>query len=94
MLTDNFLIIFYLPQAPYFLIYILSFFDESLGLILPGIGKRREFNNTPSIEVLKINYTDFDKTFADYGHSLIYYGHVKKLPGYVPPSENWTPATW
>ena len=72
--------------------YLYSFFDESVRLILPAIGTVRRYDNRLSRELLKIEYTPLEKTFADYGHSLIYYGHVEKLSGYVPPSADWNPA--
>ena len=70
----------------------MSFFDPAVQFVFPRLGKFPTYDNKPSREVLGLEYRSTEVTMSDYGHSLIYYGHAKKLPGYVPPSSGWTPA--
>jgi hypothetical protein len=72
--------------------WIMRFFDPVIAFVFPRIGKFLTYDNKPSREMLGIEYKPLDVMFSDYGHSLIYHGHAKKLPGYVPPSPTWTPA--
>jgi hypothetical protein len=73
--------------------WIVSWFDDGVRLVLPGLGKITRFENQPSREVLGIEYKPVKATLVDYGHSLIFHNLVKKTPGYKPPFEGWTPAT-
>jgi len=79
--------------APYFALYLASFVDKSVALILPAIGEFTEFDNTPSKEVLKLEYTDVTKTLTDAGHSAVYHKLVKRPGKYAPPTPDWTPLT-
>jgi nucleoside-diphosphate-sugar epimerase len=78
--------------APCPALWIASFFDKGLAMVLPTVGLFPEYDNTPSKEILKITYTDMDKSMADAGHAAIYWGISKKKRGYKQPSADWTPV--
>jgi nucleoside-diphosphate-sugar epimerase len=80
-------------KAPYFLLYLISFFNASAAAILPGWGKVTLVDNEPSRTVLKIDYHPIERTMCDSGHSLIFHGFISKKEGYAPPSTNWTPLS-
>jgi len=80
-------------EAPYLMMWVVGLFDPTIRMLLPSIGKSTEYDNTASREVLKIEYTSLEKSFADYGHALVYHNFVKKTPEYAPPRPDWTPAT-
>ena len=75
------------------MMWMLSFFDEAIAFLLPMLSEFTLFDNTPSQEVLGIEYRPMEETMKDYCHSLIYFGYVKRLPGYTAPSSGWTPAS-
>lgn len=79
-------------EAPYFAMWILSFFDASIRLVLPGWGKWSEFDSTPSREVLKVEYHPIADTIAMYGHSLVFHKLSRKLSGYTAPTDGWKPV--
>jgi nucleoside-diphosphate-sugar epimerase len=78
-------------EAPYPLLWIASFFDKNVALLLDAVGSFTEFDTTPSKEILKIEYMDLYKTLADTGHSLVHFGLVPKSGQYHLPRPDWTP---
>jgi len=69
-------------EAPYFLLYLRSFFDKSLAIVLPDFGKDLKVENSRMIKVLGINPIDLHKTVIDMAYSLIDRGMAKKMPNY------------
>lgn len=80
-------------QAPKPLLWLASWVDKSVALVYPMLNRATIYDNTPSKEILGIQYHDLESTFAAYGHSLIYHGMVKKSSSYQPPRPDWTPMT-
>ena len=72
---------------------MLSFLVPAMRLVLRRIGKVTRYDTTPSKEVLGLEYRPIETTISDYGHSLVFHGLARKLPGYKPPSENWSPES-
>lgn len=71
---------YYIPtwHAPYFTLWLYSFFDNSTRLILSRINKSYTYSNRKMIEVLGINPRDMRKTLLDTVHCLIACGALKK----------------
>jgi nucleoside-diphosphate-sugar epimerase len=78
-------------EMPYSAMWVMAWFDELTNQFVAGYGSYPIFDNKPSKDILRIQYIPLKKTLADTGHSLVYHGHSRKLPGYKPPREGWTP---
>ena len=66
-------------RAPKFLVWILSWFDPQLTLILPGVGKTNwQLSNDRMIKVLGIEPRDTKEAAISMGYSLIELGIVQK----------------
>ena len=70
-------------RAPKFLVWILSWFDPQLTLILPGVGKTNwKLSNDRMVKVLGIEPRDTKEAAISMGYSLIELGIVKKTAKY------------
>jgi nucleoside-diphosphate-sugar epimerase len=78
-------------QAPNVLIWLASWFDKTSAAIYPALDTFPEFDHSPSVDVLGINYIPTSISLEDLAHSLIYHGIVPKQSKYHPPSGDWTP---
>jgi dihydroflavonol-4-reductase len=79
--------------APYFIMWIASFFNSGAAAVLPSWGKKTLFDNQPSKDVLKISYHPVERSICDAGHSLIFHEFVTRKAGYTPPKPDWAPLT-
>ncbi|XP_015915817.1 uncharacterized protein [Parasteatoda tepidariorum] len=68
--------------APYFAVWLNSFFDKTAKSILPRIGREFRFDNKRMKEELGITPTELNQTLIDTAYSLIEGGFVKKQKKY------------
>lgn len=68
--------------APYFAVWLNSFFDKMTRTILPRIGREFRFDNKRMREVLGITPRDLNQTLIDTAYSLIENGFIKKSKKY------------
>ena len=78
-----------LSTAPYALVWLLGWFDKSVRMILPSIGKKTKVDNARMREVLGVEPRDIKDTFIDMVYSMIEKGMIKKTKAYNgPPKAN------
>ncbi|KAI0228540.1 putative anthocyanidin reductase, partial [Lamellibrachia satsuma] len=74
-----------LHTAPYALVWLLSWFDKTIQMILPAIGKESKVDNTRMREVLGVEPRNIEDGYIDMVYSLIENGMIKKTSGYQGP---------
>ena len=82
-------------DAPYCLLWFLSFFDPALRAILPSLGKVERFDNTRMTQVLRIRPRPVEETILDTAYSMIDHGLAVKKPNYrprAPPASDMSAA--
>ncbi|KAK2179079.1 hypothetical protein NP493_515g00002 [Ridgeia piscesae] len=71
--------------APYALVWLLSWFDKTIQMILPSIGKDTKLDNTRMREVLGVEPRKIEDTYIDMVYSMIENGMIKKTKDYKGP---------
>ena len=69
-------------EAPYFLMKIVSFFDSSVKMIMPGWGKVGRLSSKRMTEVLGVEPREMKATILDMCHSMIEKDFIKKTEKY------------
>ncbi|GAB6018891.1 hypothetical protein CHUAL_000549 [Chamberlinius hualienensis] len=72
-------------NCPYFALWVKGFFDKSVKLMLPRLGKEVKFESKRMVEVLDITPTAANSTLLDTAYSLIEQGIVKKSKKFKGP---------
>jgi len=65
-------------NAPNILVWLSSFVDKPVKLVVPRLGREYKFNNKRMVEVLGITPIDAEKSIVDTAYSLINLGVIKK----------------
>ncbi|KAJ1366876.1 hypothetical protein KIN20_027658 [Parelaphostrongylus tenuis] len=75
---------FWVPhyQAPYFVLWLYSFFDKEAAASLKRVGRIVRFDNSKAKRLLGIEFSDPARAMIEMGYSLIERGIVKKRSGY------------
>ena len=71
--------------APYALVWLLSWFDKTIQMVLPSIGKDTKLDNTRMREVLGVEPRKIEDTYIDMVYSMIENGMIKKTKDYKGP---------
>ncbi|CAJ0600265.1 unnamed protein product [Cylicocyclus nassatus] len=75
---------FWVPryEAPYWFVWLYSFFDKEAAACLNRIGHTIRFDNSKATRLLGIEFRDPAESLIEMGYSLIERGIVKKKSGY------------
>ncbi|VDO38243.1 hypothetical protein V3C99_003019 [Haemonchus contortus] len=83
---------FWIPryQAPYFVLWLYSFFDKEAAACMNRVGHTIRFDNSKAKRLLGMEFNDPAVAMIEMGYSLIERGIVKKRSGYngVPDKYN------
>jgi len=71
--------------APYWGVWLYSFFDKAAAMLLRDIGRKYYLDDTKVRKVLGIKPIDVKKSIIDMGYSVIERGFVKKTAKYKGP---------
>ncbi|PAV75727.1 hypothetical protein WR25_11683 [Diploscapter pachys] len=69
-------------QAPYFMVWMFSFFDAEAASSLPRLNIEIKFNNRKSIQLLGLKYHNVEDTILEMAYSAIEQGVIKKSGQY------------
>ena len=72
-------------ELPNFIVKMGSWFDKSLCLITPALGKYAQFDTTRMKSVLGITPREMKNSICDMAYSMIEAGHIKKTAKYTGP---------
>ena len=69
---------------PYAALWLASWFDGGVAMVLPGWGKKTYLNPQKSIDVLGLQYTSVRDTYAHSCDSFVAHGEVEVKEGFEP----------
>ena len=68
--------------APYAFLWLASFVDKSVRLLLPTVGKVTKLNNQRMVSILGVTPRPMEETLIQMCYSMIETGKIKKTTGY------------